>query len=196
MPTQMPSQMQFQAQAPIPGQMTFQAQAQAQTTNQIYTNQMVNQGGLMTNMYQQVNQNVINNNNFTNNNIPTPNQTSQGNSNDEEPQTLIPGNTDMIGKIVHSEGVINAIFEASTGSTAVIQINDKTPVKEAIEKYAEKIKLNQRYIGKEVIFVLNGKKMDPSSNKILVDFIKKTNPNDKVIQFKVNVFDQSNVLGA
>ena len=102
----------------------------------------------------------------------------------------------MIGEIVHSDNVVNAIFEASTGSRAVIHIKESTTIKEAIEKYAEKIKLNQKYIGKEVIFVLNGKKLDPFSNDILVNIIIKKNPMEKLTQFTVNVFDQANVLGA
>ena len=212
MPYQMPGQMQFTTQSPMPGQMVNQINgqiiypAQAPMTNQMYQNQMVNQGGFMTNMYQQVAPGVPNNNNFTNtnfNNTPTPNtininsnQNNQVNSNNGEPQSLLPENKDMIGTMVYSDGIVNVIFEASTGSTAVIQIKESTTIKEAIEKYAEKIKLNQKYIGKEVIFVLNGKKLDPFSNDIIVAIITKKNPTDKVVQFKVNVFDQANVLGA
>ena len=212
MPYQMPGQMQFTTQSPMPGQMVNQINgqiiypAQAPMTNQMYQNQMVNQGGFMTNMYQQVAPGVPNNNNFTNtnfNNTPTPNtininsnQNNQVNSNNGEPQSLLPENIKMIGEIVHSDNVVNAIFEASTGSRAVIHIKESTTIKEAIEKYAEKIKLNQKYIGKEVIFVLNGKKLDPFSNDKIVAIITKKSPMDKVIQFKVNVFDQANVLGA
>ena len=210
MPYQMPGQMQFTTQSPMPGQMVNQIngqiiyQAQTPMTNQMYQNQMVNQGGFMTNMYQQVNPNVPNNNNnFSNTNFNTPNaynlnpnQNTQGNSNNEEPKSLLPENTDIIGQIVHSDGIVNAVFEASTGSIAVIQIKESTSIKEAIEKYAEKIKLNQKYIGKEVIFVLNGKKLDPFSNDILVNIIIKKNPMEKLTQFTVNVFDQANVLGA
>ena len=210
MPYQMPGQMQFTTQSPMLGQMVNQINgqiiypAQAPMTNQMYQNQMVNQGGFMTNMYQQVNPNVPNNNNnFSNTNFNTPNtynlnpnQNTQGNSNNEEPKSLLPENTDIIGQIVHSDGIVNAVFEASTGSIAVIQIKESTSIKEAIEKYAERIKLNQKYIGKEVIFVLNGKKLDPFSNDKIVAIITKKSPMDKVIQFKVNVFDQANVLGA
>ena len=210
MPYQIPGQMQFPTQSPMPGQMVNQINGQIiyqpQMPNQMYQNQMVNQGGFMTNMYQQVAPGVPNNNNFTNtnfNNTPTsntininPNQNTQGNSNNEEPKSLLPENIDMIGKMVYSDGIVNAIFEASTGSTAVIQIKESTSIKEAIEKYAERIRLNQKYIGKEVICVLNGKKLDPFSNDIIVAIITKKNPTDKVVQFKVNVFDQANVLGA
>ena len=210
MPYQIPGQMQFPTQSPMPGQMVNQINGQIiyqpQMPNQMYQNQMVNQGGFMTNMYQQVAPGVPNNNNFTNtnfNNTPTsntininPNQNTQGNSNNEEPKSLLPENIDMIGKMVYSDGIVNAVFEASTGSTAVIQIKESTSIKEAIEKYAERIRLNQKYIGKEVIFVLNGKKLDPFSNDIIVAIITKKNPTDKVVQFKVNVFDQANVLGA
>jgi hypothetical protein len=179
-------------------------QTQAQMQNQIYQNQnqMINQGGLMVNMYQQVNPGVPSNNNLTNNNINTPstsninpNQNNQGNLNNGEPQPLLPENDEMIGKIINSKGIINVFFEASTGSIAVININKDTPIKEAIEKYAEKIHLNKKYIGKEVIFVLNGKKLDPFSNN-LFDLLNKKDSQGEIVQFKINVFDQANVLGA
>jgi hypothetical protein len=168
---------------------------QAQMPNQMYQNQMLNQGGYMTNMYQQMKpeygansnsggsntSNVINTNTSNNN---------QGNSNNGEPQSLLPGSNVIIGKEIETNnGIINVCFEASTGSRTIINIPEDISIKEAIEIFAKKIKLNQKYIGKEVIFVYTGKKIKADSN----DSIKTLTIHNQSVN---NVFDQANVLGA
>jgi hypothetical protein len=205
----MPGQMVNQMPGQMPGQMPVQMPVQM-PGNQMYQNQMVNQGmcnsgGFMTNMYQQQpmnpgfmpysnpsvqtnipNSNVTpttNNNNNVNNN--------QGNTNDQEPQSLLQRNNELIGdpNAPTGNGIINIFFEASTGSRAVLNISESTPIKDVLKKYAAKIKLNEKFIGKQIMFLYTGKRIDPNSTQTVKE-LKINNGS------QITVFDQANVLGA
>ena len=197
---QMPNQMQG-----MQGQVQYQMPTQMQV-NQMYpiNNQgMVNSGGYMANMYQPMNPGFISYSNpgvqptVTNAPTPTPTPTnvnSQGTANNgEAPPSLLQRNTDLIGdpNAPTGNGIINVFFEASTGSRAVLNLPEDTPVKDTLKKYAEKIKLNQAFIGKKIMFLYTGKRIDnePNCDKTLKEL--------KILNgSQITVFDQANVLGA
>jgi hypothetical protein len=172
--------------------------------NQMYpiNNQgMVNSGGYMANMYQPMNPGFISYSNpgvqptVTNAPTPTPtNVNSQGTANNgEAPPSLLQRNTDLIGdpNAPTGNGIINVFFEASTGSRAVLNLPEDTPVKDTLKKYAEKIKINQAFIGKKIMFLYTGKRIDnePNCDKTLKEL--------KILNgSQITVFDQANVLGA
>jgi hypothetical protein len=172
---------------------------------------MANQNGLMVNMYPmnqggvnpynsnpnvpiQNNPNVIVPN--TSNSTPTVqisniNNNNQGNANGEAPPSILSRDTQLVGEtVIPANGIINVFFEASTGSRAVINIPEDTSIKEALEKYAEKINLNKQYLtNNKIIFLFSNQKLDANST----DSIK----SKKILNnCKINVFDQGNVLGA
>ena len=128
-------------------------------------------------------------------NVPPVNNGSnnQGNENNGEqpPPSLLSRDTQLIGEVVDtSSGLINVYFEASTGSKAVLNIKETDPIKEVLEKYADKVKLNKQYIvSKKIIFLYLNKQIDPNST----DPVSKINIHNLS---KINVFDQNNVLGA
>ena len=127
-------------------------------------------------------------------NVPPVNNVSdnQGNANNgDAPPSLLSRDTNLIGEVVDtSNGIINVYFEASTGSKAVLNIKDTDPIKEVLEKYADKVKLNKQYIvSKKIIFLYLNEKIDPFST----DPVKNLKIHDTS---KINVFDQNNVLGA
>jgi hypothetical protein len=193
---QMPTQMQG-----MQGQVQYQMPTQMQV-NQMYpiNNQgMVNSGGYMANMYQPMNPGFISYSNPgvqpTVTNAPTPtNVNSQGTANNgEAPPSLLQRNTDLIGdpNAPTGNGIINVFFEASTGSRAVLNLPEDTPVKDTLKKYAEKIKINQAFIGKKIMFLYTGKRIDnePNCDKTLKEL--------KILNgSQITVFDQANVLGA
>ena len=83
---------------------------------------------------------------------------------------------------------INISFEASTGLKTELCVSEKISVKELLKMFAKKVNLSESYFGKEVIFLLNGKKLDHES----LEEIKEVGigNNSSII-----IFDQSNVIG-
>ena len=129
----------------------------------------------------------------SNPNVPVNNESNnQGNENNgEAPPSLLSRDTKLVGQeVAPIDGLINVYFEASTGSTAVLNIKETTPIKEALEQYADKINLNKQYIvSKKILFLYLNKQIDPNST----DPVSKLNIHNLS---KINVFDQNNVLGA
>ena len=129
----------------------------------------------------------------SNTNVPVNNvSNNQGNENNgEAPPSLLSRDTKLVGQeVAPIDGLINVYFEASTGSKAVLNIKETTPIKEALEQYADKINLNKQYIvSKKILFLYLNKQIDPNST----DPVSKLNIHNLS---KINVFDQNNVLGA
>ena len=174
---------------------------------------MFNQNGCMVGMYNMnpvlsvSNPNVpISNPSISNTNVPISNPSASSpnvpvtNTNNNEnntnygepPESILSRDTKLIGdpNAPTGNGMINVFFEASTGSKAVLNLNEDTPIKEALEKYAEKVKLNKQYLtNKKILFLFCSKQIDPTSTNSLKSI--------KIInQCTINVFDQANVLGA
>ena len=129
----------------------------------------------------------------SNTNVPVNNvSNNQGNENNgEAPPSLLSRDTKLVGQeVAPIDGLINVYFEASTGSKAVLNIKETTPIKEALEQYADKIKLNKQYISsKKILFLYLNKQIDPNSTAPVSTL------NIRNLS-KINVFDQNNVLGA
>ena len=172
---------------------------------------MVYQNGFMVNMYPTnqvyINPNISNPNvpiqNISNVNVPNTsascptvpisnlNNNQSNTNNGEAPPSILSRDPNLIGKPVDSnDGIINVYFFASTGSKAVINIKEDTPIKEALDKYCEKVKLNKMYIEKKkILFIFLGLEINPESTASIKSI--------KIINnSKINVFDQANVLGA
>ena len=213
-PTQIQGQMPVQLPIQMPGQPTLMSQNYQPINTNMNNQYMINPGrmsysngnGLMMNMYQQNVGHMIYNNNapitnssntdetcdyYGKNNNSSNHINNQGNKNDDKEESVLARNTVLIGdpNAPTGNGIINIFFEASTGSRAVINVSENTPIKEVLEKYAEKINLHKNYLGNKVIFLLFGKKIDPSSTAPIKSInIKNGN--------SISVFDQQNVLGA
>ena len=173
---------------------------------------MVYQNGFMTNMYptsqvyvnptmsnpnvpiQNISNANVNITSVSSPNVPISNlNNNEGNTNSgAAPPSLLSRDTQLIGEVVESndKGIINVYFDASTGSKAVINIPENTPIKEALDKYCEKVQLNKMYVEKKkILFIFLGAQIDPESTESIKSL--------KIINnSKINVFDQGNVLGA
>ena len=125
--------------------------------------------------------------NFSTGNI---NNQNNINSNLNQQKEFLPRGNKVIhdnGSFIKGENIKNISFEASTGLKLIIKVSDKITIKELIKKYMNKIGLSENYIGKDIIFLFNGGKMDINSEETIKkyqDF------------FAITVFDQNNVIGA
>ena len=87
------------------------------------------------------------------------------------------------------QGKINVYFEASTGNTVVLNLDENIHLRDALKQYMNKIQLSESYIGTQIVFLYNGRKLDHDSEESIKIF--------KIVNFsKITVFDQGNVIGA
>ena len=110
----------------------------------------------------------------------------------EQPPELIPRGDKVIRDTSmninsNNPNMLNVTFDASTGLKVMIAVPRNTTVKKLVEKYIERIGISKSHIGKDIIFLFNGGKMDPFSEDDLQKF-----PDLSII----TVFDQNNVIGA
>ena len=150
----------------------------------------------MPNSMNNLNNNMSNSFNIQNNNnnmsYSSGNVISNNRNQNQQPQELIPRGDKVIRDTsmnINSNGqnMINVTFDASTGLRVIIAISKNTTVKQLVEKYIERIGIGKNHIGKDIIFLFNGGKMDPFSEDNLQNF-----PDLAII----TVFDQNNVIGA
>ena len=151
----------------------------------------------MNNLNAQMNNNnfgVQNNNN--NNNMSfsagNVNTNNNGNNNKQQPKELIPRNDQILkdntlASANNNQPIINVTFDTSTGLRVLITAPRNTTIKNLIIQFIKRINISESHIGKDIIFLFNGEKMNPHSEKTLQDF-----PFFAVI----TVFDQNNVIGA
>jgi hypothetical protein len=135
-------------------------------------------GGIQGNtsmMPNNVNNNINNNNNNAN----------------QKDQSLLSRDNRLIGdpNLPTGQGYINVFFEASTGNTVVLNLKDDIGLRDALKQYMNKIQLSESYIGTQIVFLFNGRKLDHESNEPIKTF-KIGNSS------KITVFDQGNVIGA
>ena len=148
----------------------------------------MNNLGQNNNNFNVQNNNNINNMAFSSGNVNTINNVN----NNQEPKELLPRNDKVMkdNTLVSNNGnqpIVNIAFDASTGSKVIISAPKNTTIKDLIKQYIKKINISENHIGKDIIFLFNGEKMNPHSEKTLQDF-----PFFAVI----TVFDQNNVIGA
>ena len=154
-----------------------------------YLMQMMNMNPFIFQMNNNPNQNFMftrpsnnNNNGFQNLGIlPRPNQTS----NLMDYQDPFPG----------IQGPrINITFETSTGITKNIPAPLSITIKELLTSFAQKVGINENLVWDKIFFIVNGlviKKED--QNKTVQEYFQSTY---NQINFKVVVFDKSNIIGA
>lgn len=78
-------------------------------------------------------------------------------------------------------------FESSTGINTVINVKRETSLKDLFKKYINKFQLPEEVIGKEIIFILYGKKLDDKSSKSIESF-------NIINGTSITVFDTRNIL--
>ena len=94
-----------------------------------------------------------------------------------------------INKIKNNIPILNIIFQASTGLKVNIVSELDCTIKDLFRKYINILGLPERYLGKEIIFLYNAKKMDIDSQ----DLVSSQFPRDFIT---VTVVDYNNVIGA
>ena len=62
---------------------------------------------------------------------------------------------------------ISITFEASTGSKVTLEMEASTTIEDLVKEYAKKIDLPEDYLGKEVMFLYIGHKLDFKSKETI-----------------------------
>ena len=156
--------------------------------NNSYNNNFFNNNNNMGNInnnnmaYSAGNVNINNNNNNSNNN--------NNNNNQQEPIELIPRVDKVIrdkNMPINDSNMVNISFDASTGLKVIITTPKNITIKELVKKYINKIGISETHIGKDIIFLFNGGKLEPYSEETINGFQDFSS---------ITVFDQNNVIGA
>ena len=161
-----------------------------------FNNQNFNINNSMYNLNSQIS-NLANINNINNpmsyssgNVVPI--MPKPSNNDDDKDKGVLPrvGNDDDDNNVLPpTADTINIKFDASTGVKKIIRANNNTTLKELLKMYMQKIGLPDTLIGKQVVFLFCGEKIDVESTKTL----KEQNIRN---MSSITVFDQGNVIGA
>ena len=157
-----------------------------------------NQNNNMNNSMINLNSQIFNNTNIGNMNNPmsystgnvVPIGTQQSNNNDDK-GVLPRVNTDDDNSVLPASGdTINVKFDASTGVKKIIRADKKkTTLKQLLKMYMDKIGLSDTMIGKQIVFLYCGEKVDVESTKTLEEYHIRD-------MSSITVFDVGNVIGA
>ena len=85
------------------------------------------------------------------------------------------------------ENMKNIKFDASTGIKVIVTVSKYATIEQAIKEFVKKLGLGENVIDNDLIFLLNGGKMDAHSQDPVT-----TLPD----LASITVFDQNNVIGA
>ena len=149
----------------------------------------------MQNSMQNLNSNINMNNSNNNINNQPPTSLSTGNinlnnNNNQRPKEVLPRGNQFIKDNTHFPADVeikNVRFEASTGSSAVIKAPKNTSIKEIVKLYVKRLGLSEDVIGKDLVFLFCGEKLDTDSEEAISKFPDMAS---------ITVFDQNNVIGA
>lgn len=172
-----------------------------QMNQMIQMNQMNGMNGLnMVNMGMNVqvpnNQNYMdfmknnfpnNQNNFTNNQNNFTNNQNNGNNANEMKSVLPREIKNERMNFFPNENMKSIKFDASTGIKVIVTVSKYATIEQAIKEFVKKLGLGENVIDNDLIFLLNGSKMDAHSQDPVItlpDFAS------------ITVFDQNNVIGA
>ena len=140
-----------------------------------------NQNNNMNSSMRNLNTQIFNNTNIGNMNNPmsystgnvVPIGTQQSNNNDDTDKGVLPrGNTDDDNSVLPPSGdTINVKFDASTGVKKIIRADKKkTTLKQLLKMYMDKIGLPDTMIGKQIVFLYCGEKVEVESKKTLEEY--------------------------
>ena len=100
---------------------------------------------------------------------------------------LIPRN-DSPYFISGNEGkMMNIILKSSSGIDVHLALPGNTTINGMFKKYLDRLKLPYSHLGKDLVFLYNGKKMDPFSQLTIFPTLKNN--------INIIVFDQGGVIG-
>ena len=201
-----------QMQNPMMGGMYMNPMQQQMMYNMYmnYMNQNNNQMNMMNNVGGNVNQMNFNNNNNNNQmNLNNNNQMNNNNNNNQinnskdnnnfnnannnkNPGEILPREDKTLyegdNKGYNQGNLINIALNASSGLKVIVAISPDSTIEQLISKYAKRVGIPQDALGKKVIFLFNGGKMEVNSQEKISKNIK----NGAV----VTVIDQGGIIGA
>ena len=130
----------------------------------------------------------MNNTNYMNMNMPINNMNMMNTKSNSSPiKDLLPRNTRTLIYEDNCVGIkISINFESSTGSKVTMKMEVSTTIEDMVKEYAKKIDLPEYYLGKDVIFLYTGQKLDFKSKKTIGSMFR----NNAII----TVFDQGVVI--
>ena len=156
--------------------------------------QMNNMGMMYNNFNGYTNPMYMQNNMVYNNmgvGMATPNQVQTPNQKDPNDKGVLPRGNYVNGDISVAKGedMVNITFDASTGVKTIVCVKKTTQFKDIFKEYVKKLGLLENVIGKQIVFLFNGKKLDENSEDT---------PKSLKLQnmASITVFDVGNVIGA
>ena len=100
---------------------------------------------------------------------------------------LIPRN-DSPDFVTANEGnMMNIILKSTVGIDVHLALPGNTTINDMFKKYLDRLKLPYSHLGKDLIFLYNGKKIDPFSQLTIFPTLKNN--------INITVFDQGGVIG-
>ena len=88
----------------------------------------------------------------------------------------------------NNPNMFNITFRASTGYTVVMTVAPNITLNQMFKQYLDKVGVNYNHLGNGILFLFNGLRLDPFSNKIVSAVFKN--------YANITVFDQAGVIGA
>ena len=162
--------------------------------NNMNMNNMMMNNMMMNNMMMNNMNNNMNMNNMPSQNSSFQNINNNGNNNKSgEPTPIIERvNEDKVVKIdienSNRNDIINVNLHASSGLKVMMAISQNKTIADLISLYGQRIGINKKYLGNEIIFIFNAETLDINDSRLL----KEKFSNLSVI----TVVDQNNVIGA
>ena len=90
----------------------------------------------------------------------------------------------------HKHDIITIIFNSSAGYRTKIDINYYTKISEVFKLYCKKLGLIKTLLGKEIIFIYNGKQFDIDDNRTIEEISGGKN------SITITVYDMKGIIGA
>ena len=162
--------------------------------------QFMNQN--MNNMNNMNNNNPFNNNmnnNFNNNNMNNNfnnnmNNNNNNNNNEEPPKGLLERGNNLItieniNPYESPNEIKNINLNASSGLNVLVKISNNKTVKDLLLTFANKVGVDKKHLGKEIVFLFNAEKLNVEDSRKVKDVFGGGFST-------ITVVDQQNVIGA
>ena len=83
--------------------------------------------------------------------------------------------------------IMNIFFKSSSGYTVLLTLPENTTINDMFKKYLDELQLPYSHLGKDLVFLYNGKRMDPFSQMTIFSTLKNN--------INITVLEQGGVIG-
>ena len=141
-----------------------------------------------------MNNNFNNNNNMNNNFNNNMNNNNNNNNNEEPPKGLLERGNNLItieniNPYESPNEIKNINLNASSGLNVLVKISNNKTVKDLLLTFANKVGVDKKHLGKEIVFLFNAEKLNVEDSRKVKDVFGGGFST-------ITVVDQQNVIGA